>query len=362
MHMMFDSHLDLAWVALHYDRDLTQSVAELRTLEQIEQRHLDQPPTVSIPQMRDGAIHFCLATIFSRCRRPQIASEKPHRIPGHDAGSSVQAFAQGQAQIAWYHQLRRQNAIRLITTADALLDHALDRNDHRLGCLLMVEGADPITSPDQLSLWYDQGVRVISLVHTGCNTYAYGNGADGPVSEAGLALLDEMAAHRIVLDVSHLSPQSFIQAMDRFPGRVVATHSNCQHLVPGDRQLSDEQILAIVQRDGVVGMVAFNCFLDAGWPTNDTACPRLGLERMVDHIDHICQLTGNARHVGIGSDLDGGFGVNDVPAEIDTIADLWKIGGLLSNRGFSTEDIKAIFHANWIRVYHDALSDISSGG
>lgn len=356
MNMIFDGHLDLAMNALEYRRDLTQTVATLRELEAQEQRHTDEQPTVSLPAMRDGDVHFCVSTIFTRCRRAAVEAEAKGRIPAFDYASTTQAFAAGQAQIAWHQQLQRQNAIRVIKDADTLLDHARDRADHRLGCILMIEGADPIVQPAQLSLWAEQGVRVVALVHSGANIYAHGNGQDGPLTDAGKALLDEMATHRVVLDVSHLSDRSFRQAMDHFKGKVVATHSNCRSLVPGDRQLTDEQMREIIERDGVIGMVAFNCFLDASWKMKDTTQQRVSLERMAEHIDHVCQLTGDARHVGIGSDLDGGFGVSDVPGEIDTIADMWKLAGHLRHRGYEHDAIKSIFHANWIRVYHEAMS------
>lgn len=358
--MIFDGHLDLAMNALDYRRDLTQTVATLREQEQRDSRYQDEWPTVTLPQMREGNVHFCVGTIFVRCRRASVAAEASGRHAEHDYASTAQAFAAGQGQLAWYHQLQRQNAIRLITRADTLLDHARDREDHRLGCLLMIEGADPIVQPSQLKRWVDQGVRVVSLVHTGANAYAHGNGQNGPISDAGRALLDEMRDHHIVLDVSHLSDLSFRQAMDHFPGKVVATHSNCRAIVPGDRQLRDEQMLEVIERDGVIGIVAFNCFLDANWKMNDPRQTPLPIEVMAQHIDHVCQLTGDARHVAIGSDLDGGFGVRDTPAELDTIADLWKLAGHLKQRGYDQDDIKAIFHANWIRVYHEALSNATS--
>ena len=357
MNMIFDSHLDLAWAALFHDRDLTQPVTALRENESAEGRFLDEAPTVSLPQMRQGGVRFCVATVFARCRRRLVESEAADRVAVHDYSSPAQAFANGQAQIAYYHQLQRQGELRLLTAGDELLDHAVNRDDARIGCILMVEGADPIVTPDQLDLWYEQGVRMISLVHTGHNNYAVGNGshAGGPLTDAGRHMLRRMQQLGVILDVSHLCDESFRDALDHFDGTIVATHSNCRHFVSGNRHLTDEQIRQLAGRGGVIGMVAFNSFLDQRWEMKHADQPPVSLTRMVDHIDHICQLTGDARHVGIGSDLDGGFGVQDTPAEIDTIADLQKLSGLLADRGYTGDDVIAILHGNWIRVYHTAM-------
>ena len=159
----------------------------------------------------------------------------------------------------------------------------------------------------------------------------------------------------MILDVSHLSDQSFRDAMEHFDGSVVATHSNCRHFVPGNRQLDDEQIRALVERDSVIGVVAFNSFLDARWKMKQPNQTPVGLARMVDHIDHICQIAGGPRHVGIGSDLDGGFGRQDSPAELDTIAGLMTLADLLAQRGYDRDDVAAILRGNWLRVYSEAM-------
>lgn len=355
MQTIFDSHLDLAWAALFYDRDLTETVETLRAGERIEQRFVDQSPTVSLSEMRGGGVRLCVGTIFARCRRREVQAEAASRIAEHDYSSPAQAFAAAQGQLAYYQQLERQDELRLLTSANELLEHAATHDDARIGCLLMIEGADPIVAPDQLGLWHEQGVRIVSLVHTGRNVYAVGNGDDGPITDAGKRLLDAMRERRMILDVSHLSDQSFRDAMEHFDGSVVATHSNCRHFVPGNRQLDDEQIRALVERDSVIGVVAFNSFLDARWKMKQPNQTPVGLARMVDHIDHICQIAGGPRHVGIGSDLDGGFGRQDSPAELDTIAGLMTLADLLAQRGYDRDDVAAILRGNWLRVYSEAM-------
>lgn len=80
------------------------------------------------------------------------------------------------------------------------------------------------------------------------------------------------------------------------------------------------------------------------------------LNRLIDHYDHICQLAGNALHIGIGSDLDGAFGKEQSPSDIETIADLQKVSTLLSQRGFNDKDIDHVMHGNWLRFLRKAWS------
>lgn len=355
MRMIFDSHLDLAWMALQYNRDITQPLDTIRQREADEQRHLDEVPTVSLPAMRQGQVRFCVGTVFVRCRRPQDSGQSQLRNPDEDYATPNQAFGAGQGQMAYYHQLERTGHIRVIRTADDLLDAARATDDDRISCLLMLEGCDPVATPEQMGLWHRQGVRIASLVHHGRNDYAVGDHDEGPLTDAGKRILREMQELNMILDISHLSDASMTEALDRFDGRVVATHSNCRHFVPGNRQLDDAQIHRIAKRDGVVGVVGFNSFLDANWQYKQPDQPPVPLARMVEHIDHICQLTGSCQHVAIGSDLDGGFGQGDMPEGLDSIADLQKLDALLAERGYHEAEITSIFHGNWIRVYHEAL-------
>jgi membrane dipeptidase len=163
-----------------------------------------------------------------------------------------------------------------------------------------------------------------------------------------------MERHRIILDLTHLSDQSFWQALDEFNGVVLASHNNCRALVPHQRQFDDEQIRAIIARDGVIGVAFDNWMIRPGWVRGAKENPLVTLSHVADHIDHICQLAGNSGHAAVGSDLDGGFGREQSPADMDTIADLKKIVPILIQRGYTDDDILSIIHGNWLRLLRSA--------
>jgi membrane dipeptidase len=218
-----------------------------------------------------------------------------------------------------------------------------------------MEGADPIVDVDQAAFWWELGLRSVNLAHYGVSRYAVGTGEDGPLSPDGLRLLKEFADLGLILDVTHLSDTSFFQALDAYSGAVLASHNNCRALVPGGRQFSDEQILRLLKRDAVIG-VAFDAWMLApGWITGKSSREIVGLEAAALHIDHVCQLAGNSRHVAIGSDLDGGFGTEQTPMALDRISDLQELDGILTKRGYTREAVDDVFHGNWLRFFRRHL-------
>ena len=217
-----------------------------------------------------------------------------------------------------------------------------------------MEGADPILEPNQVELWWERGLRVVEPVHYGVSYYAHGTGAPGGLTSKGRELLAAMDAVGMVLDVTHLADGSFWQAVEIYRGPVLASHHNCRALVPGDRQLSDEQIRALVGRDAVIGAVFDSWMLHPHYVAGETDNSLVSVERVIDHIDHVCQLAGNARHSAIGSDLDGGFGTEQSPRELNTIADLQVVPDLLRKRGYKEADIEDIMHGNWLRFFQKA--------
>ncbi|MDP9353529.1 MAG: membrane dipeptidase, partial [Chloroflexota bacterium] len=223
-----------------------------------------------------------------------------------------------------------------------------------IGLVISMESADPILSPAQLSEWWDAGVRVIGPAHYGPGCYAGGTGTQDGLTPLGNELLVEMERLGIILDLTHLSDEAFWQAMEQYSGPVLASHNNCRALVPHQRQFDDAQLRAIIERDGVVGAVLDAWMLQPGWIVGRTTNERVSLANVVDHIDHICQLAGSSRHAAIGSDLDGGFGGEQSPRDLDTIADLQRIGHLLSERGYSGADVAGILHDNWLRTLRQA--------
>jgi membrane dipeptidase len=220
---------------------------------------------------------------------------------------------------------------------------------HPVGLVLLMEGAEGVRDPGELEEWWERGVRLVGPAWSGTR-FCGGTGEPGPMTSEGFALLDGMAGLGFGLDLSHMDESAVLGALDVYPGQIVASHSNAQALLKGsdsNRHLSDRAIQGILERDGVIGIVLYNSFLKSGWRKGD---PRqaVNLGHIVAQIDYICQMAGDARHVGIGSDFDGGFGLQSAPSGIDTIADLGKLAPLLEERGYQTEDIDAIMGGNWL--------------
>ena len=254
-------------------------------------------------------------------------------------------------QLNYYEDLASQGHVRLILTQSDL--RSVFEDQKRVGVVLLMEGADPILSPENVHDWYALGLRILAPSWR-ATRYAGGTHMPGPLTDAGRQLIGQLEKSRLILDVSHMSDESFFEALTLFTGRVIASHSNCRALVPTDRQLSDEMIHALISRGSVIGAVFNNPFLLKDWETGMVKS-QVTLNHVVQHIRHICTIAGDALHVAVGSDLDGGFGVENTPMEIDTVADLGKLASALSNDGFSEEDVEAIMHRNWLRTLEEAL-------
>lgn len=356
--LIVDAHLDLAWNALQWNRDLLSSAHTTRTRELRVSGPGRGRGTVALPEMHAGRIALCFATLLAR----STGRAEPHT----DYPTPAQAYAAAQGQLAVYRAWEQQGHVRLVRDCGALDRHMAEWESWEsasdaeaggvppVGVVISMESADPILRPDQLPEWLEVGVRVIGPAHYGPGRYAGGTGTEDGLTSLGVELLAEMERLGIVLDLTHLSDQAFWQAVERFGGPVLASHNNCRVLVPHQRQFDDDQLRAIIERDGVIGAVLDAWMLQPGWIVGVTTNAGVGLADVVDHIDHICQLAGNSRHAAIGSDLDGGFGGEQSPRDLDTIADLQRLGGLLSERGYGDADVAAILHGNWLRVLRQA--------
>src|SRR5215204_2505184 len=351
--LVIDAHLDLAMNAVMWNRDLALSAHETRRIEREEgvTEKGRAAGTVGFPDLRAGEIGLVFATVIARKNHGQNS--------GIDFRTHEIAFAQAQGQLAYYQELERQNIIRLIRTG-ADLDvwrtaWEADPADAPFGFVLLMEGADPIVAPEQARLWWNDGLRVVGPAHYGPSAYAFGTGSAGPLTEKGVRLLAEMDRLGMILDASHLTDESFWEALKRFKGRVLASHSNCRALVPGDRQIDDDMIRALIEREAVIGAVMDAWMLQPDWIKGVTTPENVTLDTVVDHIDHVCQLAGNARHAAIGTDLDGGYGTEQTPRDLDTIADIQVIPDLLHKRGYVESDIELIMHGNWERLLGEAL-------
>jgi membrane dipeptidase len=352
--LIVDGHLDLAWNALQWNRDLRQSVYTLRTQESKMSGAGRGQGTVALPELRQGRVALCFATLLARSTG--AAQEDI------DFLSTAQAHGIARGQLAYYHALEAQGHIRIVHDLAGLNAHIAEwaawEADLQMftpppGLVVSMESADPILEPDRLPEWRQAGVRLIGPAHYGPGRYAGGTGTEIELTENGVALLRAMAKLGILLDLTHLSDQAFWQALSIYGGPVLASHNNCRALVPHQRQFDDAQIRAIVERGGVIGAALDNWMLRLHWRTGEPVT----LKDMADHIDHVCQLAGSSRHAAIGSDLDGGFGREQSPADLDTIADLQKLAGLLAARRYTADDIAAIMHGNWLRLLRQAWGD-----
>ena len=353
---IFDAHLDLAMNAMEWNRDLTWSVGDIRAKEE---GMTDKPDrgknTVSLGAMRRGNIGLCMATQIARYVK------KENELPGWN--SPHQAWAQTQGQLAWYRAMEAIGEMVQITNLAELNNHldlwnSLGNSKNPIGYILSLEGADSIITLDHLEKSYEQGLRAIGPAHYGPGTYAHGTNSIGGIGRKGKELLKEIARLNIILDTTHLCDESFWETMKAYQGPLWASHNNCRALVNHTRQFSDEQFNELIRRDAVIGVALDAWMMVPNWVKRESTPESMGLtlESMVDHIDHICQLAGNALHVGIGTDLDGGFGREQSPADINTIADLQKLPDLLHTRGYNTEDVENIMHANFIRFLRKTWS------
>jgi membrane dipeptidase len=349
--LIFDAHLDLAMNALEWNRDLTRPVMELRASETGKKDKPDRGnSTVSLPEMRRGGVGLCVATLIARVEHNAYSPVAGWRSP-------AQAWAQTQGQLAWYRAMEEAGEMVQIRdlagleTQLGLWQSAGESEKTPIGYVLSLEGADSILSMDRLARAREQGLRAIGPAHYGPGIYANGTDASGGFNAKGRELLKEIDRLGLILDVTHLCDDCFWEALDLFKGPVWASHQNCRVLVPHMRQFSEEQIKALIARDAVIGSALDAWMLVPGWVRGKTTplSANLTLERYVDHIDRVCQIAGSARHAGIGSDLDGAFGCEQTPTDLNTIADLATIPGLLKARGFSETDIEDITHGNFIR-------------
>ncbi len=369
MRPLIDGHLDIAWNALSYDRDQLLDLGRMREIEAGMSGGCRGNCTVSLPEMRRANVRVCLGTLLCRsfpADLPALDSnlgqigERTHGPvilrEDLDFANQTIACAAAQGQLAYYRLLEEQGHIRLIRSSGEL-DRLWAETDAPLGVILSMEGCDPIIEPSQSRWWHEQGLRTACLAHYGPSAYAMGTGGDGPLTAQGRELLAEFERLGLILDLVHTADTAVAEALEIYGGAVFVSHANCRALVEHDRQLSDRQIAAVAGRGGVIGVVMDEWMLVPGYVRGDSRRPRASFESVAAHIDHICSITGNADHVAIGSDLDGGFGSEQTPIGLKTIADLHRIAEVLAKQGFSDQQVDQVFSGNWLRFFRGALGD-----
>lgn len=351
--LIFDAHLDISMNAMDFNRDQRLTLEEIRRAELLAADGLvfRSRNTVCFPELRRGRVGIIVATQIARY------SPKFHKLPGW--GSPEQAWAHTQGQLAYYRVMEELGEMRQLKTKAELEDHARlwrEADDSQaaklpIGYLLSLEGADSILSWKHLEKSRCDGLVALGPVHYGPGVYGHGTDDSGPLTQKGRELLKEMERLGLILDATHLCDESFADALDRFSGPVWASHHNCRALANWNRQLADCQIKQLVERGAVIGMAFDAIMMVHGWHhTKSTPAEfNLRIEKICEHIDHICQIAGNALHVGIGTDLDGGFGTEQTPMDLNSIADLSTLQPLLQKRGYSAADIEGILSGNFLR-------------
>lgn len=307
---------------------------------------------MSLPELERGGIAVVFATVTAGFLAADVGVDfEPRSAIYH---TSEEAEAQALTQISLYESWHRQGRVRLLKSVNDL-DHHLQlwQHDHKPGLVMLMEGADPIVRVTDLPQWWQRGLRMIGLTF-GDTKYGTGVGGgsstfkQGGLTSEGLALLGRMAELGFIWDISHLAEEGIWQGLDlKFP-RLCASHANAQALTPTNRHLSDEVIRAVAQRDGVIGLVLYNGFLEPRWEQERSIAVSLN-EHLRRHANYIANLSG-WNHVGLGSDLDGGLGLEESPIEIDTVADLYKVGSVVP-----AEVREAVLGTNWLNFLRSSL-------
>ena len=354
--LVFDAHLDLSMNAIQLNRNLLESAYTIRATEVAVPGKGRAQGTVALPELRKGRVAVSFATMLAR--------STGHKVEHMDYGSQAQAYGMAQGQLAYYRGLEMDGHVRILEDGPSLRRHieaweqweadgADPDNTPALGFVISMEGADPIRDPAQLEAWWTAGLRLLGPTHYGPGRYAGGTGTELGLTELGKPLLQEMSRLGMLLDLTHLTDQAFWEAVAIYDGLVLASHNNCRALVPHQRQFSDQQLELIVERDGVIGAAFDIWMLQPGFIRGDSN-EAVFIDHVVDHLDHVCQLAGNSRHAAIGTDLDGGFGREQSPCDLDTIVDLQQLPDKLAARGYKPADVKNIMYGNWLRLLYAA--------
>ena len=324
-----DAHLDLAYNALR--RRAVHLPARQQTAD------AEGIPSVGLPDLRAGHVDLICATLFC--------------LPEHEGHAGYrngdEAYAQAIEQLDYYRAQQSAGSIQLISNLNQITP-----NPNITQAILLMEGADPLRNEADARLFFDAGVRIVGLTWKIGTRFAGGNAIVGPLTRDGIALVKTLDKLGIIHDVSHLAEEAFRGLLDVTAGPVIASHSNCRAIVSGERQLSDDMIRAIVSRNGIIGINFFDAFL----LPPDQPKRRAHLEDVIAHINHICNLAGSAAHVGLGTDMDGGFGRDEIPVEIQTSADLPRLADALAAQGFGDDDIEGIMSHNWINFFNRNLA------
>ena len=360
---IIDSHEDLAYESLYGGFDYTRSAADNR-------KYYTGPEkfgcTIGWPELQEGGIGIVFGTVFIAPPDDGNKGQKNREttyITDEDFHAAVCAQLDFYDRLAGEHPDQFRRIFSRTDYDDVVKDWSEQPgSEHPVGLVTLLEGTEGLRSFDDLSRYYERGIRLIGPVWAGGRWCAGTKSRDmkDALTDEGKTLLRKMSAQGFILDISHMKNRSAMDSLDYYDGVTAASHANCNVLLgddfPVERHFNDETIRMLIEHDGVMGVVPYNYFLRTGWKKNGVS-PRnlVTLNTLADHIDHICQLAGHSRAAAIGTDFDGGFGYPDIPYEMNDISDLPELAGVLENRGYKEEDIQNIFHKNWQRILERAL-------
>ena len=352
--ILIDAHEDIAFAAISFNRDYSKSAADIRIVEQFT----DIPgwnghAMLGYADWQKANIGIIFSTLFVMPKQYQTGDwEKVVYRNFQEANVLL------QQQVDYYYRLEGNNPEKftILRNNSQYQNHWQDLQnsaqiEHPIGLVLLLEGAEGLLHAEEIEDWYQKGVRIVGPAWAG-GKYSGGTYEPGGLTKSGRLLIEIMYDLGIGLDIAHMSEQAVNQALEIYEGPVLSTHANVKSLLNGlggDRHLSDPIIRRIAERDGVMGVMPYNKFLVANWTKSDPR-DKVTLEHFVNHIDYICQITGSAKHVAIGTDFDGGFGYPDVPFELISIGDLPQVDAILTTRGYNQDEINDIFALNWKRI------------
>lgn len=363
MPYLIDAHEDMSWNWLSFGTDYTRPLAETRFKEADEvDHHRGGSSMLGWPEYSDAQVAVIFGTFFIAPRKyaegdwDRVVFSNPLEY-----GNLVRQSAD------YYHMLANQypdNFRRIFNQRDLAevlqpwhRTSEFDNPDTRppIGLINLIEGSEGLRDFGELEEWWEMGARILGPVWAGTRFCGGSQEGKGFTNE-GRQLLSVLAEIGYILDVAHMNDESVATALDEFQGTAIASHANCRWLLknpPNQRHLSQDNARRMLERGGVIGVLPYARFLRTDWDLNHP----VSLEDYADHVDAICQIAGNADHVAIGTDFDCGFGWPSVPEEINSIADMQKLAPILINRGYTLNQVEAVFHKNWERILNQALPE-----
>ncbi len=335
--LIVDAHLDLGWNITNFGQDYSQSAAASPGV------------MVGLPELLAGQVALIVGSIFviPASHATSSAQIARYTTPAEAATWGIQMLTDILVLCARAPQFRiiyQQVDLDAVLATWAPDQPAASR---QIGILIGMEGADPIETPDYLQVWYDMGLRNVGL-SWGKTQYAGSNSDPGGLTDSGITLLSEMSRLNMMFDTAHLSESAFWQAMDLWEKPVIYSHGTVRRYLPTERALTDDQISAITERSGVIGIGVYD-----GFYQQNLQSAQPSIIDLANAIDYICQYTGTSAHAAVGSDSDGGFTAQE--AVINTIDDLQQLPALLTQKGYTSADIEAILNGNWLRVFRGVL-------